>query len=93
MYGLKEAAILTYDQLRTHLAPFGYAPVPHTPGLWRHSSKPLTFTLAVDDFGVKYFHKADVDHLFAALATRYAYTTDWSGSSYLGCHLTWQTPI
>jgi hypothetical protein len=89
MYGLKEAAILAYDQLRTHLAPFGYAPVPFTPGLWRHDSKPITFTLAVDDFGIKYFDKADVTHLFAALATRYAYTTDWSGSSYLGFKLDW----
>jgi hypothetical protein len=89
MYGLKEAAILAYDQLRTHLAPFGYSPVPHTPGLWRHSSKPLTFTLAVDDFGIKYFDKADAEHLFAALSTRYAYTTDWSGSSYLGFDLAW----
>ena len=32
MYGLKEAAILAYEQLRKHLGPFGYAPVPHTPG-------------------------------------------------------------
>jgi hypothetical protein len=55
MYGLKEAAILAYDQLKAHLAPFGYAPVTHTPGLWRHATKPTTFTLAVDDFGVKYF--------------------------------------
>ena len=89
MYGLKEAAILAYDQLVAHLAPYGYSPVPHTPGLWRHSTRPTTFTLAVDDFGIKYFTKADADHLFAALATKYQLTQDWTGSQYLGFHLDW----
>ena len=89
MYGLKEAAILAYEQLRTHLAPFGYYPVDHTPGLWRHCTKLTTFTLAVDDFGIKFFSKTDADHLFAALATKYQLTKDWSGTSYLGFTLHW----
>ena len=89
MYGLKEAAILAYKQLRTHLAPFGYYPVDHTPGLWRHRTKLTTFTLAVDDFGIKLFSKTDADHLFAALATKYQLTKDWSGTSYLGFTLHW----
>jgi hypothetical protein len=76
MYGLKEAAILAYEQLREHLAPFGYAPVPHTPGLWRHITRRTTFTLAVDDFGIKFFSKHDADHLFDAIATKYALTKD-----------------
>ena len=28
MYGLKQAAILAYKQLKNHLAPYGYEPVP-----------------------------------------------------------------
>ena len=55
MYGLKEAAILAYEQLRAHISQFGYVPMKHTPGLWRHESHPTTFTLAVDNFGIKYF--------------------------------------
>jgi hypothetical protein len=47
------------------------------------------FTLAVDDFGIKYFSKADADHLFDAFATRYPLTKDWTGSSYLGFHIDW----
>ena len=89
MYGLKEAAILAYEQLREHLAPFGYAPVPHTPGLWRHITRRTTFTLAVDDFGIKFFSKHDADHLFDAIATKYALTKDWSGTSYLGFTILW----
>ena len=76
MYGLKEAAILAYDQLQEHLAPHGYAPVRFTPGLWKHNTRRTTFTLAVDDFGIKYFSKPDADHLFAALETKYQLTKD-----------------
>jgi len=89
MYGLKEAAILAFEQLRDHLAPFGYHPVKHTPGLWSHETLKTTFTLAVDDFGIKYFSKTDADHLFDALATKYEMTIDWTGSSYLGFDLKW----
>jgi len=52
IYGLKEAAILAYDQLKDHLANYGYIPFKHTPGMWHHTTWPLTFTLAVDDFGI-----------------------------------------
>jgi hypothetical protein len=89
MYGLKEAAILAYEQLVAPLKPHGYYPVSNTPGLWRHLTKPTTFTLAVDDFGIKYFTRADADHLFDALSTKYTITKDWSGDSYLGFHLAW----
>ncbi|KAI2504487.1 Reverse transcriptase (RNA-dependent DNA polymerase) [Fragilaria crotonensis] len=89
MYGLKEAAILAYDQLKAHLAPFGYVPAGQTPGLWCHTERRTTFTLAVDDFGIKFFSQTDADHLFAALATKYALTKDWTGSSYLGFKIDW----
>jgi hypothetical protein len=89
MYGLKEAAILAYEQLRDHLAPYGYSPVAHTPGLWRHATRPTTFTLAVDDFGIKYFSKPDAQHLFDALSNRYELTIDWTGASYCGFTLDW----
>ena len=74
MCGLKEAAILAYDQLKEYLAKSGYAPVRFTSGLWKHESRPTTFTLAVDDFGIKYFCKADFDHLFHAIGENYALT-------------------
>jgi hypothetical protein len=86
MYGLKEGSILAYYQLKQHLAPYGYTPVRFTPGLWKHSTRRTTF--AVDDFGIKYFSKADADHLFSALHYKYALTKkDWSGTSYLGLTL------
>ena len=54
-----------------------------------HNTRRTTFTLAVNDFGIKYFNKADADHLFAALETKYNLTKDWTGTSYLGLTLDW----
>jgi hypothetical protein len=34
MYGLKQAGLLANQLLQTRLAPFGYYPARHTPGLW-----------------------------------------------------------
>ena len=76
MYGLKEAGILAFEQLVTKVAPQGYKPAPFTPVLWRHTTKPTTFTLCVDDFGVKTFTKTDTLHLDAALHKDYEITTD-----------------
>jgi hypothetical protein len=89
VYGLKEAAIFDYDQLKAHLAPHGYARVHFTPGLWKHNKRCTTFTLTVDDFGIKYFSKVDADHLFSVLEEKYALTKDWTGTNYLGFTLDW----
>jgi hypothetical protein len=53
MYGLKQAGLLANQLLQTRLAPFGYYPARHTPGLWLHKTRPISFTLVVDDFAVK----------------------------------------
>ena len=58
MYGLPQAGKIASDRLTELLAPHGYAPVPYTPGLWTHTSGKVTFTLVVDDFGIKYTDKA-----------------------------------
>eukprot|EP00957_Ditylum_brightwellii_P037850 2862750-Ditylum_brightwellii.AAC.1 len=54
MCGLPQAGKLANEQLTKHIALYGYYPVRHTPGLWRHTSRDIRFTLVVDDFGVKY---------------------------------------
>ena len=53
MYGLKQAALLGYKNLVKNLKPHGYHHIPHTDGLWKHETHPITFCLCVDDFGVK----------------------------------------
>ena len=89
MYGLPHAGKIANDRLQQHLAPYGYHPVRHTPGLWKHNSRPISFTLVVDDFGIKYTNIADVHHLHNALRKQYEITTDMTGTLYCGLTLAW----
>jgi hypothetical protein len=70
MYGLPQASKLANDRLRKFLAPAGYLPCTVTPGLWRHQHSNLMFSLVVDDFGIRYTNRDDVDQLLAVLQTR-----------------------
>ena len=92
MYGLKQAALLAYKKLVTHLRPFGYAPVPCSLSLWHHVSRPTKFALCVDDFGIKYFCKADADHLLNSLRRSFEITVDWDGKNYCGLNIEWNYP-
>ena len=47
------------------------------------------FTLAVDDFGIKYFHHDDVDHLHHALRQDYQISTDCTGRHCCGLTIDW----
>ena len=89
MYGLKEAGCVAFQNLVKNLAPFGYEPMPITPGLWRHKTRRTTFTLAVDDFGIKHFSTADLDHLLNALRANYNIKVDYTGSNYCGLQIDW----
>jgi hypothetical protein len=54
MYGLKQSGLLAKQLLQTRLAPFGYYQARHTPGIWLHKTPPISFSVVVDDFAVKY---------------------------------------
>ena len=45
--------------------------------------------LVVDNFGVKFINKEDVDHLISSIKTTYTLTEDWSGQLYCGITLDW----
>jgi hypothetical protein len=62
-YGLKQANLLANQLLQTRVAPFGYHPARHAPGLWLHKTQPISSTIVVDDFAVKYVGKQHADHL------------------------------
>ena len=89
MYGLKEAGIIAFKKLVRKISPAGYHPSKQTPGLWTHATKRTTFTLCVDDFGVKYFSKTDANHLIAAIKDHYDVIIDWASIRYCGLTLDW----
>ncbi len=88
IWGLPQAGILANKQLRRKLAPFEYYECVNTPGLRYHVSRPISFTLVVDDFGVKYVGQEHADHLIASIRSTYKnLTEDWTGSLYCGITL------
>lgn len=89
IYGLPQGGILANKLLRERLAPHGYYEVAHTPGLWRHVTRPIQFSLIVDDFGVKYVGKEHADHLLGVLRKWYKVSEDWEGKLYAGITLDW----
>jgi hypothetical protein len=89
MYGLPQSGILANNLLNKRLEPHGYYECIHTPGLWRHKTQEITFTLVVDDFGIKQTSKADSDDLIAALRQHYGLKVDRTGSLYCRVTMKW----
>ena len=89
MYGLPQAGILANKYLKKNLAKDGYLDLPHTPGLWKHKTRDIAFSLVVDDFGIKYTRKEDADHLIEAIKKSYHMSVDWKGELYCGITLEW----
>ncbi len=87
VWGLPQAGILANKCLHRKLAPFGYYESTNTPGLWHHESKLITFTLVVNNCGVKFVNKADIDHLISSIKQMYKLTEGLMGNLYCGMTL------
>ena len=87
MYGLPQAGKIANELLISRMRKAGYHPCQFTPGLWRHVWQPVTFTLVVDDFGIKFKGDEHATHLKKTLERWYNITIDWSGSKYVGISL------
>jgi len=89
MYGLPQAGILAQELLEQRLNKHGYRQSPITPGLWRHNYQPISFTLCVDDFDIKYVRFEHAEHLASILSKHYKCSHDWDGQGYLGMTINW----
>ena len=58
--------------------------------MWRNVWRPLTFTLVIDYFGVKFEGDTHANHLVKTLKTYYNVTVDWKGELYVGIKLKWE---
>ncbi len=92
MYGLSQAGILANQLLECRPAAKGYYQCQHTPGLWRHVWRSITFCLVVDDFGIKFTDKANFEHLKSVLEEHYFVAVDYTGSLFCGIKLMWDYP-
>jgi hypothetical protein len=89
MYGLPQAGIIVQELLETRLLKAGYTQSKITPGYWKHEWRPISFTLVVDDFGVKYIGAEHVQHILQVLKQDYEIEEDWEGTCYLGITIDW----
>jgi hypothetical protein len=89
MYGLPQAGILSNELLQRNLAKDGYPPTQHTHGLWKQDTRPISFLLIVDDFGVKYVGREHAEHLMECIKKNYNISSEWKGSAYCGLTLDW----
>jgi len=89
MYGLPLAGIIAQVSLEERLDKIGYPQSIIIPGLWTHATRPILFSLVVDDFAVKYTRREDTEHLMKALKKDYLATQDWTGMKYLGLTIEW----
>jgi hypothetical protein len=87
---LKQAGLLANQLLQTRLVSFGYYPARHTPGIWLRNTRPIAFSVIVDNFAFKYVGKQDADHLRNALLQSYELTIDWAAKLYSVMSLKWE---
>jgi hypothetical protein len=76
MYGLPQAGILAQELLKKRLNKHGYHQSPITPGLCQHNFRPISFTLCVDNFSIKYVGCEHVEHLSGILNEHYKCSQD-----------------
>ena len=89
--GLPQSGLLSQLRLLSHLESHGYHET-DTPMLFRHVSRPISFTLVVDDFGIKYSDIVDYEHLRACLEEQYEVTGSPVGTQYLGYSISHDRP-
>ncbi len=69
--------LIANELLKEQLNKQGYCQSKLVPGLWKHDTRPIKFILVVDNFGVKYTRKEDVEHLKSGIEHDYTVTEDW----------------
>ena len=92
LWGLPQAGLISNKSLVKVLTNAGYVECPHTLGLMTHNTRSTAFSLVVDDFGIKYLHQDDLDHLESTIRNAgYDLRINVKGDKYLGYKITHDT--
>ena len=75
--------------LRERLSKDGYHKVMHTPGLFKHKTQEICFTLVVDDISIKFGNPNNIEHLLVTLKKHCKIEVDWDRALYCGITLEW----
>jgi hypothetical protein len=89
MYSLPQSGIIAQELLEKRLARYGYHQSKIIPSFWKHKTRPICFTLVIDDFAIKFTSKAGATHLIEALKRDYMMTVDREATKYIGLTIEW----
>jgi len=89
IYGLPQSSSNSHDELKEHLNKEDYFKSLLVSALWKHKTRPSQFVLVVDDFGIKYFTKDDLDHLADTLKKYYSIKIDPNGKELVKIEFDW----
>ena len=87
MYGLPHAGVVAQKLLEKWLEKEHYFQSKTTPGFWKYKWRPISFSLIVHDFGVKYVGEEHANHLLAVLRENYDVSAEWQDNKYNGINL------
>ena len=75
-FGLKQSGKIAHNDLVQHLAKHGYVQAKNTDGLFVHGLRDISFILVVNNFGIKFTNKDDVNHLISVMRGKYKFKVD-----------------
>ena len=75
--------------LVAHLNKHGYVQADKIDGFFKHITRDISFTLVVDDFGIKYFNNDDVQHLIKIMQEKYTFKVYFNAKQYISIDLKW----
>ncbi len=90
LYGHPAAGRLSFHKLKGILEAAGFIENPFVDCLFKHNTRNIQFALIVDDMGIKYSNKEDLDYLISVIEPHWKLKVDLSGSKFLGMHLVWE---
>ena len=92
IYGLPQAGIIAQELLAKRLKEHGYSQSETIPGLWKHEWQPITFSLVIDNFGVKYVGEEHAQHLLQTIQKYNECSVKEKGERYCELTFKWDYP-
>ena len=82
-YGLKQSGKIAHNNLVKHLNKYDYVQAEHIDGVFVHKLWDISFTLVVDNFGIKYTNKDDGNYLISIMRSKYKFKVDFDAKQYI----------
>jgi hypothetical protein len=89
MYGLPQAGLIAQELLVDRLKNHGYTQSKTMPGLWKNNSRPIAFSLVLNNFGMKHINKKNANHRLSTIQKYYKCLCNLEGEQYCGLTIKW----